>query len=31
MTIPQFINLARGINDGADLPQEELIGLYERI
>lgn len=31
MTIPQFINLAKGINDGQDMPVDELHGLYERI
>ncbi|KAM3140342.1 hypothetical protein pb186bvf_007502 [Paramecium bursaria] len=31
MTEKQFMNLARGINDGQDLPQEVLLGYYGRI
>ena len=31
MKLPSFIKLAKGINDGEDLPEEELIGFYNRI
>ncbi|CAK61467.1 unnamed protein product (macronuclear) [Paramecium tetraurelia] len=31
MTVPQFFNLAKGINDGENLPQDLLLGLYQRI
>ncbi len=31
MKLDQFIKLARGINDGMDLPPEELTGYYNRI
>ncbi|CAD8175946.1 unnamed protein product [Paramecium octaurelia] len=31
MTIPQFVNLAKGINDGENLPQDLLLGFYQRI
>jgi len=31
MKLPSFINLTRGINDGENLPVEELTGYYNRI
>jgi len=31
MKLDQFIKLARGINEGTDLPPEELTGFYNRI
>lgn len=31
MTLQQFVDLARGINDGENLPVEELNGLYARV
>lgn len=31
MKLNQFINLARGINDGQDVPPDELTGFYNRI
>ena len=31
MTLAQFVNLARGINDGENLPAEELNAIYARV
>ena len=31
MTQEQYINMNRGINDGKDLPQEYLEGIYKEI
>ena len=31
MKLSEFINLARGVNDGDNLPKEILVGLYEGV
>jgi brefeldin A-inhibited guanine nucleotide-exchange protein len=31
MKLSQFIKIARGINDGENLPEEELNGFYARV
>jgi len=31
MTLPEYLRMNRGINDGADLPAELLEGIYHRI
>ena len=31
MTLPEYVRMNRGINDGADLPAELLEGTYHRI